>query len=191
VVVAGGAAAIAADVAVDEDVDVELLLLLCEPASPMTISTAMTAKTMNQLGTDCFFFGNPPAAGGGAAGPQFLPSQARLPASDGSGYQPGAGGGGCVIAETVRAPRAVCRWFGVEHRVADRRRDDFPNNFVGDLVKTDSGGLWCRRRAARKATTTARTAGRSARSGAPATGDTWPGGVGAAQCYAPQPGPRC
>ena len=29
-VVAGGAAAIAADVAVDEDVDVELLLLLCE-----------------------------------------------------------------------------------------------------------------------------------------------------------------
>jgi hypothetical protein len=139
VVVAGGAAAIAADVAVDEDVDVELLLLLCEAASPMTISTAMTAKTMTHLGTDCFFFGNPPAAGGGAAGPQFLPSQARLPAPDGSGYQPGAGGGGCVIAETVRAPRAVCRWFGVEHRVADRRRDDFPNNFVGDPVKTDSG----------------------------------------------------
>jgi hypothetical protein len=139
VVVAGGAAAIAADVAVDEDVDVELLLLLCEPASPMTISTAMTAKTMTHLGTDCFFFGNPPAAGSGAAGPQFLPSEARLPAPDGSGYQPGAGGGGCVIAETVRAPRAVCRWFGVEHRVADWRRDDFPNNFVGDLVKTDSG----------------------------------------------------
>jgi hypothetical protein len=23
--------------------------------------------------------------------------------------------------------------------VADRRRDDFPNNFVGDLVKTDRG----------------------------------------------------
>ena len=110
-VVAGGAAAIAADVAVDEDIDVELLLLLCELASPMTISTAMTAKTITHLGTDCFFFGNPPAAGGGAAGPEFLPSEARLPASDGSGYQPGAGGGGggCVIAETVRAPRAVCR----------------------------------------------------------------------------------
>ena len=75
-VVAGGAAAIAADVAIDEDVDVELLLLLCEPASPMTISTAMTAKIITHLGTDCFFFfGNPPAAGGGAAGPQFLPSQ--------------------------------------------------------------------------------------------------------------------
>ena len=73
-VVAGGAAAIAADVAVDEDVDVELLLL-CEAASPMAISTAMTAKTTTHLGTDCFFFGNPPAAGGGAAGPQFLPSQ--------------------------------------------------------------------------------------------------------------------
>ena len=72
-VVAGGAAAIAADVVFDEDVDVELLLLLCEPASPMAISTAMTAKTMTH--TDCFFFGNPPAAGGGAAGPQFLPSQ--------------------------------------------------------------------------------------------------------------------
>jgi hypothetical protein len=139
VVVAGGAAAIAADVAVDEDVDVELLLLLCEAASPMTISTAMTAKTMTHLGTDCFFFGNPPTAGGGAVGPQFLPSQVRLPAPDGSGYQPGAGGGGCVIAETLRAPRAVCRWLGVEHRVADRRRDDFPNNFVGDLVKTDRG----------------------------------------------------
>jgi CubicO group peptidase (beta-lactamase class C family) len=109
VVVAGGAAAIAADVAVDEDVDFELLLWLCEPASPMTISTAMTAKTMTHLGTDCFFFGDPPAAGGGAAGPEFLPSEPRLPASDGSGYQPGAGGGGCVIAETVRAPRAVCR----------------------------------------------------------------------------------
>ena len=74
-VVAGGAAAIAADVAVDEDVDVELLLLLCEPASPMAISTAMTAKTMTHLGTDCFFFGNPPAAGCGAAGAQFPPSQ--------------------------------------------------------------------------------------------------------------------
>lgn len=74
-VVAGGAAAIAADVAVDEGVDVELLLLLCEPASPMAISTAMTATTMTHLGTDCFFFGNRPAAGGGAAGPQFLPSQ--------------------------------------------------------------------------------------------------------------------
>ena len=104
--VAGGAAVIAADVAVDEDIDVELLLLLCEPASPMTISTAMTAKTITHLGTDCFSFGNPPTAGGGAAGPQFfLPSQQRLPAPDGSGYQPGAGGGGCVIAETVRAPR--------------------------------------------------------------------------------------
>ena len=75
-VVAGGAAAIAADVAVDDDVDVELLLLLCEPASPMAPSTAMTAKTMTHVGTDRFFFGNPPtAAGGGAAGPQFLPSQ--------------------------------------------------------------------------------------------------------------------
>ena len=75
-VVAGGAAAVAADAAVDEDVDVELVLLLCEAASPMTISTAMTAKTMTHLGTDCFFFGNPQtAAGGGAAGPQFLPSQ--------------------------------------------------------------------------------------------------------------------
>ena len=110
-VVAGGAAAIAADVAVDEDVDFELLLWLCEPASPMTISTAMTAKTMTHLGTDCFFFGDPVAAGGGAAGPEFLPSEAQLPAPDGSGCQPGAGsgGGGCVIAETVRAPRAVCR----------------------------------------------------------------------------------
>ena len=107
-VVAGGAAAIAADVAVDEDVDFELLLWLCEPASPMTISTAMTAKTMTHLGTDCFF-GDPVAAGGGAAGPEFLPSEAQLPAPDGSGCQPGAGsgGGGCVIAETVRAPRAV------------------------------------------------------------------------------------
>ena len=122
-----------------EDVDVELLLLLCEPASPMTISTAITAKTMTHLGSDCFFFGNPPAAGGVAPGPQFLPSHARLPAPDGSGYQPGAGGGGCVIAETLRAPRAVCRLLGVEHRVADRRRDDFPNNLVGDLVKTDRG----------------------------------------------------
>jgi hypothetical protein len=73
VVVAGGAAAIAADVAVDEDVDVELLLLLCEP--PMAISTAMTATPMTHLGIDCFFFGNPPAAGGGAVGPQSLPSQ--------------------------------------------------------------------------------------------------------------------
>ena len=109
-VVAGGAAAIAADAVVDEDVDVELLLLLCEAASPMTISTAMTAKTMTHLGTDCFFFGNPPAAGGG-----------------------------CVIAETVRTPRVACRWLGVEHRVADRRRDDFPNNFLGDLVKTGRG----------------------------------------------------
>ena len=72
---AGGTAAIAVDVAVDEDVDVELLLLLCEHASPMTISTAMTAKTMTHLGTDCFFFGNPPAAGCGAAGAQFPPSQ--------------------------------------------------------------------------------------------------------------------
>ena len=65
----------ATSAAIDEDVDVELLLLLCEAASPMTISTAMTAKTMTHLGTDCFFFGNSPAAGGGAAGSQFLPSQ--------------------------------------------------------------------------------------------------------------------
>jgi hypothetical protein len=43
---------------------------------PRTISTAMTAKTMTHLGANCFFPGNPPAAaGGGAAGPQFLPSQ--------------------------------------------------------------------------------------------------------------------
>src|ERR1700733_512312 len=70
----GALPALAADVLVDDDV--ELLLLLCEPASPMTISTAMTAKTITHLGTDCFFFGNPPTAGGGAAGPQvFLPSQ--------------------------------------------------------------------------------------------------------------------
>jgi hypothetical protein len=41
----------------------------------MAISTAMTAKTMTHLGTDCFFFGNPPAAGDGAVGPQFLQSQ--------------------------------------------------------------------------------------------------------------------
>jgi hypothetical protein len=36
-----------------------------------------------------------------------------------------------------------------------------------------AAGWWCRRRAARPAMTTATEAGRSARSGAPATADTW------------------
>jgi hypothetical protein len=56
-------------------VDVELPLLLCEPASPMTISTAIPARTISPLATDCFFLLDPPAGGGGATGPLFRPSQ--------------------------------------------------------------------------------------------------------------------
>jgi hypothetical protein len=70
------------------------------------------------------------------------------------------------------------------NRAMTARRDDFPNNFVGDLVHTDRGWVvLCRRRAARSATTTATEAGRSARCGVPATIGTWRGGVPAAQCF--------
>ena len=57
------------------DDDVELLLLMCEPASPMTIATAMTAKTMTHFGTGFFFGGAASGTGDGAADPQLLPSQ--------------------------------------------------------------------------------------------------------------------
>ena len=69
----GALPALAADVLVDDDV--ELLLLMCEPASPMTIATAMTAKTMTHFGTGFFFGGAASGTGDGAADPQLLPSQ--------------------------------------------------------------------------------------------------------------------
>jgi hypothetical protein len=46
-----------------------------------------------------------------------------------------------------------------------------------------AGGLSCRRRAARPATTTPMEAGLSAQSGAPATADTWRGAAPAAQRF--------
>ena len=67
-VVAGGAAATAADVAADEDVDVELLLLFFKPASPITISTPMTAKIMTHLGIFCFFWAIHPLLARGQVG---------------------------------------------------------------------------------------------------------------------------
>ena len=73
-----GAAAIAADVAVDEHVYVELLLLLCDPASPMTISTAHDGKDNYPLGyrsASSSLRPTDPPAGGRRGRSQRLPSQ--------------------------------------------------------------------------------------------------------------------
>jgi len=60
--------------------------------------------------------------------------------------------------------------------VTDRRRDVFPNNFVGDLVQTERGWTVVPPTCC-PATVTAIRDGRSARSGAPATAGTWRGVV--------------
>jgi hypothetical protein len=67
--------------------------------------------------------------------------------------------------------------------VAETRRDDFPNNYVGDLVRTDRGWAVVPPTCCRTATTTARAGGRLARCGVAATAGTWRGDAGAARSF--------
>ena len=81
--------------------------------------------------------------------------------------------------------------------MAEPRRDDFPNHFVGDLVHTERGWVVVPPTCCPTATPTTTAAGQSVPCGVPAMGGTWRGDAIAAQPFTrrnqaalPNPRPR-